>query len=70
MQVSNLVVKFLYKFFFILKAASEGWRVTYCGGNHFAFYQNISDISDISAKLCDTTDDFLAHYSARSLFVL
>ena len=60
MLVRNLVVKFLYKYFFILKAAAEGWRVGYCGGNHFAFYQNISDIS---ANFCDTRLDFVTRYS-------
>jgi len=60
MLVQNWVVKFLYKYFFILKAAAEGWRVAYCGGNHFTFNQNVSDIS---AKRCDTRLNFVTRYS-------
>lgn len=39
MHISELVVSFLHKFFFILKAAAEGWRIIYIGGNQFEFYK-------------------------------
>jgi hypothetical protein len=29
---------FLLKYFFILKAAADGWRVSYIGGNRFEFH--------------------------------
>lgn len=33
------ILSFLSKYFFILKAASEGWRICYIGGNQFEFYK-------------------------------
>lgn len=32
-----LIMNFLEKFFFVLKAASDGWSVRYHGGNKFQF---------------------------------
>jgi hypothetical protein len=29
---------FLLKYFFILKAAADGWRISYRGGNRFEFF--------------------------------
>lgn len=37
MSIKNLILDFLYKFFFILKAASDGIIITYIGGNKFEF---------------------------------
>lgn len=38
MRVQEKVLySFMRKYFFILKAASEGWRVSYNGGNEFKF---------------------------------
>lgn len=42
MKKRDIILSFLNKFFFILKAASEGWRVAYVGGNQFKFYNTIS----------------------------
>lgn len=42
MNKNDILVSFLNKFFFILKAASEGWRIAYLGGNKFKFYSTIS----------------------------
>jgi hypothetical protein len=36
----NIIVNFLSKYLFILKAAADGWRVIYTGGNKFEFYKN------------------------------
>jgi hypothetical protein len=38
MDIDLLIINFIKKFFFILKAASEGWRVKYIGGNKFRFH--------------------------------
>lgn len=38
--ISKLILKFLTKYFFILKAASNGWRVKYIGGNKYEFYKS------------------------------
>jgi len=37
MQPLRFLSIFLGKYFFILKAASDGWRVCYKGGNEFKF---------------------------------
>jgi hypothetical protein len=41
----KVLLTFLNKYFFILKAASEGWRVTYNGGNEFEFIQAIRNVN-------------------------
>lgn len=33
----KIILNFIYKFFCILKAASDGWIVKYIGGNQFEF---------------------------------
>jgi hypothetical protein len=40
----EVLLTFLNKYFFILKAASEGWRVTYNGGNEFEFIQALKNV--------------------------
>jgi hypothetical protein len=37
MSIRDLILDFLYKFFFILKAAADGTIITYIGGNKFEF---------------------------------
>lgn len=37
MSIRTLILDFLYKFFFILKAAADGTIITYIGGNKFEF---------------------------------
>lgn len=37
MLKKKLILDFIYKFFCILKAASDGWIVTYIGANQFEF---------------------------------
>ncbi len=34
----DYIIRFLYKYMFILKAASDGWRIKYIGGDSFKFY--------------------------------
>ena len=43
MYVHNLFLHFLTKYFFILNAASQGWIVSYIGGNKFEFYNKIEN---------------------------
>jgi hypothetical protein len=33
----RIILNFVYKFFCILKAASDGWIIKYIGGNQFEF---------------------------------
>lgn len=44
----NVILNFILKYMFIMNAASDGWRVTYIGGNRFEFYNNISNDSKIT----------------------
>lgn len=36
------LIKLLSKYFFILKAAADGWRVFYIGGDQFTFTQPLN----------------------------
>lgn len=37
MNYRKIILNFIYKFFCILKAASDGWIIRYIGGNQFEF---------------------------------
>jgi hypothetical protein len=37
----NVILNFILKYMFIMNAASDGWRISYIGGNRFEFYNNI-----------------------------
>lgn len=37
MKTRKIILDFVYKFFYILKAASDGWIIHYIGGNEFEF---------------------------------
>lgn len=50
------IIKFLYKYMFILKAASDGWRIRYIGGNSFKFYNKRSQTPKVSIE------DFMKKY--------
>jgi len=50
------IVRFLYKYLFILKAASDGWRVKYIGGDNFKFYNKHN-----GGKV-DTVEEFICKY--------
>jgi len=39
----NFLLNFLIKYFFILQAASRGWRVCYIGGDQFEFYNKLQN---------------------------
>lgn len=41
MRLQLIIKQFLYKFFCILKAASDGLIVRYIGGNQFEFISNL-----------------------------
>lgn len=43
--MNKIVLNFLYKFLCILKAASDGWIVSYIGGNKFVFNHNNKKIN-------------------------
>lgn len=48
MNYQQIILNFMYKFFCILKAASDGWIIKYIGGNKFEFIsykkQNINTV--------------------------
>lgn len=50
MKIRNIILTFLYKYFFILKAASDGWCITYIGGNQFKFDNHIMNDIDFLNK--------------------
>lgn len=57
----ELIKKFLVMYFFILKAASDGWSVRYIGGNQFTFLKGKQDKQNfIPLKTKDFIDNF--HY--------
>lgn len=37
MDLTKVILSFLAKYFFVLKAASDGWRISYLGGDKFEF---------------------------------
>lgn len=53
---SYLLLQFLEKYFFILKAAADGWIVQYIGGNQFTFSKLFNK------KNAWSTADFLSKY--------
>jgi hypothetical protein len=56
MSFSLMLDKFLKKYFFILKAAAEGWAIIYIGNDIFVFQKQI--------KHCETlnVESFLSRY--------
>jgi hypothetical protein len=59
--IRSVLIKFIYKFFFILKAASDGWIVKQVEENKYDFYKYIIK----SNKLCKVQLDvsqFLTNY--------
>jgi len=44
----NVILNFILKYMFIMNAASDGWRISYIGGNRFEFCNNICNESKIS----------------------
>lgn len=53
--INKLIFDFLTKYLFILKAASDGWRIRYIGGNTYEFYK--------SKKHTISCSDFLEAYT-------
>lgn len=52
-----ILINFLIKYLFIMRAASDGWRISYIGGNRFEFHNTIYN------ENCDlNTDEFLKEY--------
>jgi len=57
--INKLIVDFLTKYLFILKAASDGWRIKFIGGNNYVFYKSKKHIISCS--------DFLSKYKYNFL---
>lgn len=50
MRTETLLLNFLCKYLFIFRAASDGWTISYIGGNQFEFYNKISNIQKMLSK--------------------
>lgn len=48
-MLKKTILAFLCKYFFILKAAADGWNIIYIGGNQFTFFENINKKKAISS---------------------
>lgn len=55
----DYIIRFLYKYMFILKAASDGWRIKYIGGDSFKFYNKRT------ANTVQSIEDFIYKYTTR-----
>lgn len=61
MRLRDLLFNFIKKYIFILKAAADGWRIRYIGGNQFEFYS--SDHYTIASKKFPDSMTFLNKYT-------
>jgi hypothetical protein len=52
-------LKFLFRYFFLLKAAADGWRIRYLGSNSFEFLKTIDD----PTERIMTSKEFVERYS-------
>lgn len=57
--INKIILNFLTKYLFILKAASDGWRIKYIGGNNYEFYK--------SKKYKISCSEFLSKYTTNFL---
>lgn len=68
MYTPHLLLSFLRKFFFILKAASDGWIVRYIGANKFQFrYSHYSHSKAVCKDNTESTEMFVKNYVCKSL---
>lgn len=61
MYLKNVILTFLCKYFFILKAASDGWCIAYTGGDTFTFVDKLKNKKILSE------DNFLNIYKNKFL---
>lgn len=54
-------IRFLTKYLFILKAAADGWRVKYLGGDKFEFHKESSQISNLE-NVPPSCSEFVENY--------
>lgn len=60
MNIHSFLINFIKKYLFILKAAAEGWRVKYIGGNKFRFHT--THYLTYSHKNYPTSKEFVKRY--------
>lgn len=60
--IDKLILDFLTKYLFILKAASYGWRVKYIGGDNYKFYKSHRHSLCKSKKSFLSCNDFLSQF--------
>lgn len=63
--LKELLLLFLRKYFFILKAAADGWRIRYIGGNQFQFISTIP--KQLALAQFPDTPTFLQKYNLSNL---
>ena len=54
----QIIIDFIFKYFFILKAASLGWTVTYLGANKFDFGHSYKKKIDFQKFINNYTEKF------------
>jgi hypothetical protein len=59
MSKKKVILDFIYKFFCILKAASDGWIVTYIGANKFEFSGYKKNIKKILMEYTKTLPNII-----------
>lgn len=64
MNKFNVLIDFLKKYYFILKAAADGWRINYIGGNQYKFLKNIDCITKTQSEVL-TTSGFVDNYKLK-----
>lgn len=66
-NIKSLILNFIYKFFFILRAAADGTIVSYIGGNKFEFKTKSECINSSSNSI----NHFISKYSKNTpMFIL
>lgn len=58
----EIILKFLRKYFFVYKAAADGWRIKYHNKNQISFYNNINKIH----KPLSNINYFTSYYDSKS----
>jgi hypothetical protein len=65
----SILIKFIYKFFFILKAASDGWIVKHIDKNKYDFYKYILKSNKLYKVQLDISQ-FLSNYACDLTFLI
>ena len=67
MQLKQILLNFIYKFFCVLKGANEGLIVQYIGGKKFKFVTNVANTTTPSPT--NDINQILAEYTKKLDFL-